>query len=131
MAASTTRKTPAKASTARPATKPAEEQQTAAQSYYVEDDVLHYTSKAGEELHLDLDFPPELFQRSQEVNGADDADDARKQFDVVREAFGEDFEAAFGRMGIIERRRLMTAVFDGFQKAMGIPLGESRGSSRS
>jgi len=101
----------------------------ATRTYTVEDDVLHYTTKAGHELAIDLDFPPELLKLAM---GTDDEDrDEDEQFEIMARTFGENFRDAYKAMGVLERKRLQAAVFAEFQKAMGITMGESSGSSRS
>lgn len=132
MAASSPRK-PAdrKPSTREPSTarKPATAPQTASRTYTVEDDVLHYTTKAGFELAIDLDFPPEFLKM---VMGEDQEDrDEEAQFEILANSYGENFRDAYDKMGVLERKRIQTAVFTEFAKAMGMPMGESSGSSRS
>lgn len=98
-------------------------------TYTVKDDVLHYATRAGVKLAIDLDFPADLLKQA--MGGDDEDRDEEAQFDAMLRAFGENFEAAYERMGVIERRRLQRAVFTEFQKAMLMPLGESSGSSPS
>ncbi|WP_067198931.1 hypothetical protein [Microbacterium sp. XT11] len=101
----------------------------ATRTYTVEDDVLHYTTKAGFDLAIDLDFPPELLKLAM---GTDDEDrDEDEQFEIMARTFGDNFQDAYKSMGVLERKRLQAAVFTEFQKAMGITMGESSGSSRS
>lgn len=129
MAATTARKTPANAPAKRT---PAKAPEVAERTYSVEGDVLYYTTKAGFELAIDLDFPADLFKKVEESpDKATHAEEQAAQFDIVRSSFGQNFDDAWDRMGVVERRRLMTAVFSEFRKAAGIPLGESRRSSRS
>lgn len=102
---------------------------TATRSYTVEDDVLHYTTKAGFKLAVDLDFPPELVKMSM---GADEEDRSEEeQFEIIAGTYGANFQEAYKKMGILERKRLQVAVFTEFAKAMGITMGESSGSSHS
>lgn len=125
MSAPAPRKKPA----AKPAPKTVAKPATSARTYTVTDDVLHYTTKGGHELVIDLDFPTDLLQLSM---GTDDEDRSEEeQFDVIARSFGDNFDVAYKAMGVLERRRVQRAVFDEFQKAMGIPLGESLRSSRS
>jgi len=121
------RKPPA---TKRPAAKkPATTAQTAARTYTVEDDVLHYTTKAGFELAIDLDFSPDLIRMAM---GTDDEDRSEEdQFEIFAGNLGANFQDAYAVMGVVERKRLQKAVFSEFAKAMGLEMGESSGSSRS
>lgn len=97
-----------------------------APQYAVIDDVIHYTSKAGDKIEMDLDFP------SSALKDAMDGDKTEEdQFKVVAELFGPDFKAAYDRMGALESRRLLRTFFFEFQKAASMPLGESLGSSDS
>ena len=132
MAASSPRK-PAdrKPSTRKPSTssKAATEPQKASRTYTVEDDVLHYTTKAGFELAIDLDFPADFLKIAM---GTDDEDRSEEdQFEIFAKNMGANFQDAYAVMGVIERKRLQKAVFTEFAKAMGMPMGESSGSSRS
>lgn len=98
-------------------------------TYTVIDDVLHYTTKAGDELAIDLDFPADLLKMAM---GRDDENRTEEeQFEIVARTFGENFADAYPKMGAIERRRLQRAIFTEFQKAMLMPLGESQRSSGS
>lgn len=124
----TTKKPTAPKATPAPA-EPVQEPQKASRTYTVIDDVLHYTTKAGFDLAIDLDFSPELIQMSM---GTDEEDrDEEEQFRVMAESYGENFRDAYSKMGVLERKRLQTAVFTEFAKAMGMTMGESSGSSRS
>lgn len=96
-------------------------------SYTVEDDVLTYTSKRGDELIIDLDIPADVLRSALATD--DDNDDQDKQFEVVAKWLGADFEKAFDQMGVIERTRFSRLFFDEFSKAVRMPLGESQGSS--
>ncbi|WP_404474844.1 hypothetical protein [Microbacterium aerolatum] len=133
MAATTPRK-PADRKT--PTRKPSGQNKTAtaprvaSRTYTVEDDVLHYTTKAGHVLVIDLDFSPDLVKIAM---GADDDDDRpeEEQFEIFAANMGDNFQDAYAVMGVIERKRLQTAVFSEFAKAMGLEMGESSGSSRS
>ena len=130
MAAPSPRKTTKR--TTAPRTAPAAVEavpQTTSRTYRVVDDILFYTTKAGFDLTIDLDFPPELIQLS--MGALDEDRDEAEQFDVIAQSYGENFEDAYKKMGVLERKRLQRAVFDEFQKAMGITMGESSGSSRS
>ena len=132
MSAKTARKpSDRKPSTRTPAgpRKAAEAPQKPALEYTVEDDVLHYTTKAGHALSIDLDFPPDLLQLSMGSDEEDRSED--EQFEIISRSFGENFTEAYAAMGVLERRRLQAAMFLEFQKAMSMPLGESLGSSRS
>lgn len=125
MSAPTPRKKPA----SKPATKTVAKPETSSRTYTVIEDVLHYSTKAGHELVIDLDFPADLLKLSMGTDAEDRSEE--DQFDVIARSFGDNFEEAYQAMGMIERRRLQRAVFDEFQKAMGMPLGESLGSSTS
>lgn len=132
MAAPSPRKTaarkPAPKSTVKPS-KAAEKPAAASQTYTVIDDVLHYTTKAGHELAIDLDFPSDFLKLAM---GTDEEDrDEDEQFEIMARTYGDNFQAAYAAMGVIERKRLQTAVFTEFQKAMGLPMGEASGSSDS
>ena len=132
MAAPSARKTtkrPTAPKTTTTPQKPAAKPVKATRSYTVEDDVLHYTTKAGFDLAIDLDFPPELVKMSM---GADEEDRSEEeQFEIIAATYGENFRDAYAKMGVLERKRLQVAVFTEFAKAMGITMGESSGSSRS
>ncbi|MEU4016178.1 hypothetical protein AB0E56_13045 [Microbacterium sp. NPDC028030] len=119
------RKTAPKKPTARAVEKPA----VAPFAYTVEDDVLRYTTKAGHELVIDLDFPADLLNMAMGTDDEDRSED--EQFEVMGRTFGENFMDAYPLMGAIERRRLQRAVFTEFAKAMSMPLGESSRSSDS
>lgn len=95
-------------------------------TYTVVDDVMYYTTKAGHELAMDLDFPSALLARAVEGDK-----DETGQFDAIRETFGENFEAAYAEMGSLERTRIIKTFFIEWQKAAGLPLGEASGSSSS
>lgn len=117
--------TPAKTPAAKVAPKP----EAASFAYTVNEDILRYTTKAGHELVIDLDFPADLLAMAM---GTDDEDRSEEeQFEIMARTFGENFKDAYPLMGAIERRRLQRAVFTEFQKAMTMPLGESSGSSGS
>lgn len=123
----TTKRPTAQKTTAKPQTAP--EKSRASRSYTVDDDVLHYTTKAGVDLAIDLDFSPELVKMSM---GTDEEDRSEEeQFEIIANSYGANFMDAYERMGVLERKRLQTAVFLEFQKAMGISMGESSGSSDS
>lgn len=123
----TTKRPTAPKTTAKPQTAP--EKPRASRSYTVDDDVLHYTTKAGVDLAIDLDFSPELVKMSM---GTDEEDRSEEeQFEIIANSYGANFMDAYERMGVLERKRLQTAVFLEFQKAMGISMGESSGSSDS
>lgn len=94
--------------------------------FAVIDDVIHYTSKAGDELLLDLDFPADFLKEAMAGEKTED-----EQFDVLAPVFGENFSEAYKRMGALERTRLLRTYFLEFQKAASMPLGESLGSSDS
>lgn len=132
MAATTARK-PADRKT--PARKPQTTKQAAtapekaSRTYTVVDDVLHYTTKAGHVLAIDLDFSPDLVRIAMGKDDEDRSED--EQFEIFAKNMGENFQEAHAAMGVIERKRLQTAVFSEFAKAMGMPMGESSGSSRS
>ncbi|MFJ4038201.1 hypothetical protein ACIPVB_08935 [Microbacterium sp. NPDC090007] len=98
----------------------------AAPTYAVHDDVLTYTSKRGDVLTVDLDIPADILRSALATN---EDDDQEQQFKIVAAWLGEDFEAAFDRMGVIERTRFSRLFFDEFTKAVRMPLGESQGSS--
>ncbi|WP_303708415.1 MULTISPECIES: hypothetical protein [Microbacterium] len=123
----TTKRPTAPKTTAKPQAAPAKPR--ASRSYTVDDDVLHYTTKAGVDLAIDLDFSPELVKMSM---GTDEEDRSEEeQFEIIANSYGANFMDAYERMGVLERKRLQTAVFLEFQKAMGISMGESSGSSDS
>lgn len=130
MAAPSARKTTKRPTAPKTTPQKAPEKPAAAsRSYTVEDDVLHYTTKAGFDLAVDLDFPPELIKMAM---GADDEDrEEEQQFEIIAATYGDNFQEAYAKMGVLERKRLHTAVFFEFQKAMGTTMGESLGSSRS
>lgn len=132
MAAATNRKSPARKTTPKAAAKPAEpavKPSAASRTYTVVDDVLHYTTKAGDVLAIDLDFDADLIKLA---TGTDEEDRSEEQqYEIMARSFGENYRAAYERMGIIERTRLQKAVFTEFAKAMGMPMGESSGSSGS
>lgn len=90
------------------------------------DDVIHYTSKAGHELRMDLDFPGEKLK---EAMAGDKTEE--EQFEIIAALFGDNFQAAYDEMGALERTRLLRSFFIEFQKAASMPLGESSGSSPS
>ena len=92
--------------------------------FAVIDDVIHYTSKAGDELQLDLDFPANFLQEAMAGEKTEE-----EQFDVLAPVFGENFSEAYKRMGALERTRLLRTYFFEFQRAASMPLGESLGSS--
>lgn len=94
--------------------------------YTVEGDVMHYTTKAGHVLSMDLDFPAVLLAKA-----VDGDKDESEQFDAIRETFGENFNAAYTEMGALERVRVVKTFFIEWQKAAGLPLGESLSSSVS
>lgn len=132
MAAPSARKTtkrPTAPKTTAPARKPAEKPVTATRSYTVIDDVVHYTTKAGIDLSIDLDFPPDLIKMAMGADGEDREEE--EQFEIIAATYGDNFRGAYDKMGVLERKRLQTAVFTEFTKAMGITMGESLGSSRS
>lgn len=119
---------PAPKTTAKPA-EVAEAPPNASRSYTVIDDVLHYTTKAGDELAIDLDFDADLIKLA---TGTDEEDRSEEQqYEIMARSFGDNYRDAYERMGIIERTRLQKAVFSEFAKAMGMPMGESSGSSGS
>ncbi|WP_431863025.1 hypothetical protein [Microbacterium algeriense] len=130
MSAPTARKAaPRKAAPKKPATKPAEAPAVASFEYTVTDDILRYTTKAGYELAIDLDFPADLLSMAMGTDAEDRSEE--EQFEIMGRTFGANFLEAYPLMGAIERRRLQRAVFTEFQKAMTMPLGESSGSSGS
>lgn len=102
-----------------------------APKFAVIDDVIHYTSKAGDELTIDLDIPAEALRRALGVDENGEEREEEDQFEVIADIFGPDFQAAYDRMGALERRRLLRSFFVEFHKAASMPLGESLGSSDS
>lgn len=132
MAATSPRKTtnrkPAPKTTAKPA-EAAEAPAKVSRTYTVIDDVLHYTTKAGDELAIDLDFDADLIKVAMGQDTEDRSED--EQYEIMARSFGDNYRAAYERMGILERTRLQKAVFAEFAKAMGMPMGESSGSSGS
>lgn len=132
MSAPTARKAaPRKTTTSKPSApaKTPQKAEAAPFAYTVVDDVLRYTTKAGHELVIDLDFPADLLAMAMGTDDEDRSED--EQFEIMGRTFGENFKDAYPLMGAIERRRLQRAVFTEFQKAMTMPLGESSGSSGS
>lgn len=134
MSAPTKRKTTTRKATPKPtpSTEPGdvvEVQPVTHLTYTVVDDVLHYTTKAGIELAIDLDFPADFLKMAMGQDDEDRSED--EQFEMMGRTFGENFADAYPKMGAIERRRLQRAVFAEFQKAMLMPLGESQRSSDS
>lgn len=97
-----------------------------APKFEVIDDVIHYTSKAGDELLLDLDFPGDALKEAMAGEKSED-----EQFELVAKLFGDNFQEAYDRMGALERTRLLRSFFVEFQKAASMPLGESLRSSVS
>lgn len=132
MAATATKKTTKRPTPARAAKAPekaAEPVQVVNLNYTVEDDVFKYTTKAGHDLVIDLDFPADLLKLAM---GKDEEDrPEEEQFDIMARTFGDNFQDAYAVMGVLERKRLQKAIFMEFAKAMAMPLGESVGSSRS
>ncbi|UGS27579.1 hypothetical protein K8F61_05160 [Microbacterium resistens] len=128
MVATTTKKPTARKTPARKPSAP-KTAETSPLTYTVVEDVLHYTTKAGFKLTIDLDFPPDLLKLAM---GADEEDRSEEeQFEIMARTFGANFQEAYAAMGVIERRRVQRAMFLEFQKAMDMPLGESLGSSDS
>lgn len=97
-----------------------------APKFAVIDDVIHYTSKSGDELLLDLDFPSDFLKEAMAGEKTEE-----EQFEILTPIFGDNFKAAYSRMGALERTRLLRSYFVEFQKAANLPLGESLGSSDS
>lgn len=97
-----------------------------APKFTVIDDVIHYTSKAGDELLLDLDFPSGFLKEAMAGEKSEE-----EQFEILAPVFGDNFRDAYGRMGALEKTRLLRSYFVEFQRAANIPLGESLGSSDS
>lgn len=95
-------------------------------TFAVVDDIIHYTTKRGIALEIDLDFPADVIQKALKGDGDDD-----EQFSAVKEWLGDDFEAAFEQMGALERTRFVRTFFAEWEKAAGLPLGESLSSSSS
>ncbi len=93
--------------------------------FEVVDDVIHYTTKAGVELEIDLDFPADVIKKATSDTEADE----ETQFKAVREWLGDDFEATFEKMGALERTRFIGTFFREFAKAAELSLGESLSSS--
>lgn len=102
-----------------------------APKFEVIDDVIHYTSKAGDEVQIDLDIPADALKRALSNNENGEERDEEEQFDLIAEIFGDGFQAAYDRMGALERRRLLRTFFVEFHKAASMPLGESSSSSDS
>jgi hypothetical protein len=100
-----------------------------APKFAVIDDVIHYTSRAGDEITIDLDIPADALKKA--MGGKDEDRDEEEQFEIIADIFGPDFQAAYDRMGALERRRLLRSFFVEFHKAAAMPLGESSGSSDS
>jgi hypothetical protein len=95
-------------------------------SFEVIDDVIHYTSKAGHKLLLDLDFPGDTLKEAMAGEKSEE-----EQFEIVAKLFGDNFQDAYNEMGALERTRLLRSFFVEFQKAASMPLGESVSSSDS
>lgn len=95
-------------------------------SYRVVDDVIEYTTKAGIELRLELDFSADVMREAMDGDKSEE-----EQFEVVAPIFGANFREAYEQMGALERTRLIRTFFLEFAKAAGLPLGESLGSSDS
>lgn len=100
-------------------------------TFAVIDDVIHYTSKAGDAVVIDLDIPADALKRALSPDETGEERDEEEQFDLIAEIFGEGFQAAYDRMGALERRRLLKTFFVEFHKAASMPLGESLRSSDS
>ena len=115
---STTR--PASAKTAKAGPKP--------KIFVTDEDLLHFQTKAGGEIILDLDFPSDILR---ELMTAQDMDEA-EQFQVLMRALGDDdLQAEVNALGALEYMRLVMGFFTEFQKAAGITMGESGSSSNS
>lgn len=96
-------------------------------TYVVEDDVFTYQTKRGTQVVVDLDIPADVFKRST----AEDAVTEEQQFAAVKEWISDDSQRAFDGMGALERARFYSTFFSEWQKAAGLPLGESHSSSPS
>ncbi len=94
--------------------------------YDVIDDVFRYTSKSGEHFVIDLDFPAEVMDAAL---GGDKSES--EQFDVLAQWLGEDLQAAYAKLGALEKARFMRTFFGEFSEAAMLPLGESLSSSVS
>jgi hypothetical protein len=105
-ARSTTR--PASAKTAKAGPKP--------KIFVTDEDMLHFQKKDGGEIILDLDFPSSILR---EMLAARDLEQD--------EALQEEVNG----LGALEYMRLVTGFFNEFEKALGLSLGESEGSSNS
>lgn len=95
-------------------------------AYKVVDDVFLYTSKRGLEFVIDLDFPAEVMKAALDGDKPEE-----EQFNVVAKWLGEDIQAAYEKLGALERARFMRTFFNAFSEAAQLPLGESLGSSPS
>jgi hypothetical protein len=114
-ARSTTR--PASAKTAKAGPKP--------KIFVTDEDMLHFQKKDGGEIILDLDFPSSILR---EMLAARDLE----QFEIVMKALGDEaLQEEVNGLGALEYMRLVTGFFNEFEKALGLSLGESEGSSNS
>ena len=115
---STTR--PASAKTSKAGPKP--------KIFVTDEDLLHFQKKDGGEIILDLDFPSEILR---ELMSAGDMEQ-QEQFEVLLKALGDEkLQAEINELGSLEYMRLVIGFFDEFEKALGITVGESQGSSSS
>ena len=96
-------------------------------SYVVEDDVFKYTSKRGDAIEIDLDIPASVIDIALKKSNEDEVE----QFEAVADWLSEDAQAAYRKMGGLERIRFVRTFFDAFAKAAELPLGESASSSPS
>jgi hypothetical protein len=109
-ARSTTR--PASAKTAKAGPKP--------KIFVTDEDMLHFQKKDGGEIILDLEM---LAARDLEQD---------EQFEIVMKALGDEaLQEEVNGLGALEYMRLVTGFFNEFEKALGLSLGESEGSSNS
>jgi hypothetical protein len=117
-ARSTTR--PASAKTAKAGPKP--------KIFVTDEDMLHFQKKDGGEIILDLDFPSSILRQMLAARDLEQDE----QFEIVMKALGDEaLQEEVNGLGALEYMRLVTGFFNEFEKALGLSLGESEGSSNS
>jgi hypothetical protein len=93
--------------------------------HHVVEDMLHWQTKAGDELVLDLDFPSDILRKVM-LTELDD----QEQFEAMLEALGdESLRERVNKLGSLEYMRLIKTFFDEFSRAAGVEPGESGDSS--
>lgn len=96
--------------------------------FVTDEDMFHFQKKDGGELILDLDFPSHILR---DMLGAADLEQ-QEQFELMLSALGDDeLQAEINALGSLEYMRLITGFFTEFEKALGLNVGESEGSSSS